>query len=92
MIKSFNHKGLKAFFEKGTKKGINPNHADKLSVRLAILDAAETLDQIDQPGFRLHELSGDLDGQHAIDVSGNVRLFFKFEDGNVYLLDYGDYH
>ncbi|WP_240624361.1 type II toxin-antitoxin system RelE/ParE family toxin [Chromatocurvus halotolerans] len=25
-------------------------------------------------------------------VSGNWRLFFEFRDGNVYLLDYDDYH
>jgi plasmid maintenance system killer protein len=29
MIKSFGHKGLQAFFERGTKAGIRPDHAPK---------------------------------------------------------------
>jgi len=31
MIKSFKHKGLQVFFETGSKKGIIPEHADKLA-------------------------------------------------------------
>ncbi|MEE8481474.1 MAG: type II toxin-antitoxin system RelE/ParE family toxin [Desulfobacterales bacterium] len=28
----------------------------------------------------------------AIDVSKNWRIIFKFQDGNVYAVDYEDYH
>ncbi|MCR5225948.1 MAG: type II toxin-antitoxin system RelE/ParE family toxin [Eubacterium sp.] len=31
MIKSFAHKGLKDFYETGSKKGIQPDHAPKLA-------------------------------------------------------------
>jgi hypothetical protein len=31
MIKSFAHKGLKEFYETGSKKGIQPEHAPKLA-------------------------------------------------------------
>jgi proteic killer suppression protein len=40
MIRSFIHKGLKDFFETGTKKGINPDHAAKLARILDRLDAS----------------------------------------------------
>lgn len=44
------------------------------------------------PGFQLHPLKGDREGQWAISVSGNWRITFEFHDGNAYLLDYEDYH
>jgi proteic killer suppression protein len=44
------------------------------------------------PGFRLHPLKGDRKGLLAIDVSKNWRIVFKFQDGNVYVVDYEDYH
>jgi proteic killer suppression protein len=40
MIKSFKHKGLQVFFETGSKKGIIPEHADKLARILDRLDAS----------------------------------------------------
>ena len=36
MIKSFAHKGLKDFFETGSKKGIQPEHASKLDKRTGL--------------------------------------------------------
>lgn len=35
MIKSFKHKGLEQFFESGTTRGIQSNHAQKLRMQLA---------------------------------------------------------
>ena len=44
------------------------------------------------PGFRLHQLTGQLRGFYAVSVSGNWRVTFRFEDGNVVDVDYVDYH
>jgi len=33
-----------------------------------------------------------LKGRWSIKVSGNWRLTFEFKDGDVYVLDYEDYH
>ena len=41
MIKSFQHKGLEAFFQSGSKAGIQPAHVNRLRVQLAKLDAAK---------------------------------------------------
>jgi len=37
--RSFRHKGLEAFFKRGTKAGIQPHHAAKLRLQLNALDA-----------------------------------------------------
>ncbi len=92
MIKSFVHKGLKAFYEKGSVKGIQVNHAKKLRMQLAALDTACVIADLDIPGYRLHPLQGDRAGIWSITVNGNWRLTFEFVDGNVHVLNYEDYH
>jgi len=92
MIKSFQHKGLKAFFETGSKAGIKPEHAAKLARQLTRLDMAKTSSDVNLPGWRLHPLSGDLSGHYAIVVNGNWRMTFRFEGEDVVLVDYLDYH
>jgi len=92
MIMSIKHKGLQKFYQSGTTKGIRADHADRLNLRLTALDQATSLDDIAGFNWGLHPLSGNKNSQHAIKVSGNWRLFFEFVDGDVYLLDYDDYH
>ena len=92
MIKSFKHKGLERFFLKGTSAGIQPKHSKKLRFQLAALDSAQHIDDLDLPGYRLHPLKGQREGIWSITVSANWRLTFEFTDGNVYMLDYEDYH
>ncbi|WP_441006730.1 type II toxin-antitoxin system RelE/ParE family toxin [Acidithiobacillus thiooxidans] len=47
MIKSFRHKGLHAFYESGSKAGIQPDHAAKIARILARLENAQTPDDMD---------------------------------------------
>lgn len=92
MIKSFRHKGLEKFFNSGVTRGIQAKHANKLRMQLAALDTAITIDDLDIPGYRLHQLKGDRGGIWSITVSGNWRVTFEFTDGNVYIVNYEDYH
>lgn len=92
MIKSFKHKGLQLFFETGTLKGIQVDHAKKLRMRLAALDTAFVIEDLKLPGFDLHELEGIKKGIWSIKINGNYRLTFTFENGDVYILNYEDYH
>jgi proteic killer suppression protein len=92
MIKSFKHKGLQRFFETGSTAGIQAADKQKLRMRLAALDTAVVLADIDLPGFHLHPLKGKLQGLWAIDVSKNWRITFQFQDGDVYIVNYEDYH
>ncbi len=92
MIKSFKHKGLEKFYESGSTRGIQANHAKKLRMQLVALDTAQSIDHMDIPGYRLHQLTGDRRGIWTIMVNANWRLTFEFEEGNVYILNYEDYH
>lgn len=92
MIKSIRHKGLRSYFETGSSKGVQAKHARRLRLMLAALDTAQTIDDMDIPGYRLHPLKGKLKGRWSVSVSGNWRLTFEFVSGNVEILDYEDYH
>jgi proteic killer suppression protein len=92
MIKTFKHKGLKKFFETGSKAGIQAKHDRKLRMQLAAIDTATVIDDVDLPGFKLHPLKGERDGTWSIAVNGNWRVTFEFIDGNAYILNYEDYH
>ena len=92
MIKSFKHKGLKKFFETGSLAGIQANHTNRLRMQLTALDTAQTIDDMDVPGFRLHSLKGDRSGIWSISVNDNWRITFEFIAGNAYIVNYEDYH
>jgi len=92
MIMSFKHKGLRRYYETGSTRGIQANHAKRLRMQLAALDTAVEIADLDIPGYGLHLLKGKRKGIWAITVNGNWRLTFEFSDGNAYLLDYEDYH
>ncbi|MGR9107084.1 MAG: type II toxin-antitoxin system RelE/ParE family toxin [Gammaproteobacteria bacterium] len=60
---------------------------------LARLDASSTPADMDLPGLRLHPLTGNLRGLYAVDVSGNWRIVFQFdENGDAVDVDLVDYH
>ena len=92
MIKSFQHKGLEAYFRTGSKAGIQPAHAKRLRLQLATLDASVSPKGMNLPGWKLHQLTGDLAGQWAVSVSGNWRLTFRFDGQDAVHVDYQDYH
>jgi proteic killer suppression protein len=92
VIRSFRHAGLERFFSTGSKAGIQPAHAKRLRLQLTALDAATCPGDIKPPGWRLHPLQGQSEGHWSIEVNGNWRLTFAFEDTHVVLLDYVDYH
>lgn len=92
MIKSFRHKGLQRFFEKGSKAGIQAQHERRLRLMLSRLDDAMQAQDMDAPGWKLHALKGDLKGQWAVWVDGTWRLIFAFEGNDAILVNYQDYH
>jgi proteic killer suppression protein len=59
---------------------------------LARLDEATRPQHLNVPGFRLHPLKGDLAGYWSITVSGNMRIIFRFEQGDATDVDLVDYH
>ena len=92
MIRSFKHKGLAKFFKSGSTAGIQAAHAKRLRLILGRLNAAANAKDMDLPGLRLHELSGNRVGIWSVTVSGNWRVTFRFEDGDAEIVNYEDYH
>jgi len=89
VIKTFRHKGLQAFFESGSKAGIQPHHAARLKRQLTRLDLAKSAVDMAVPGWRLHALSS---GHWSVWVNGNWRMTFAFEGAEAVSVDYLDYH
>lgn len=92
MITSFKHKGLRDFFETGTKKGIQPDQAGRLKLILDLLHAAEQIGDMNFPGSTLHLLEPKQEGVWAVKVSKNWRITFILENGEAREVDYLDYH
>ena len=92
MILTIRHKGLRALWEKGDAKRLNPEWAPKLRRILHALEMAQTPADLDFPGWRLHPLKGNYKGYYAVDVSGNWRLVFRFEGADTTDIDLLDYH
>jgi proteic killer suppression protein len=92
MIQNFKHKGLRKLFEKGTVSGVNANHLKRLILILALLETAETTEDMDLPGLDLHELKGNRKGTSALKVSGNWRVTFRLENGDAFDVNYEVYY
>ena len=92
MIAGFRHKGLRALFETGSARGVRPEHVKRLRLILARLHASQTPRDMNLPGLRLHALKGNRKGHHAVSVSGNWRVTFRFEGPDAVDVDYMDYH
>jgi toxin HigB-1 len=92
MIRSIRHKGLRRLFDDDERRGLPPEMVQRLRVILAALDAAERIEDLDRPSFRLHPLKGDLKGFWSVTVRANWRIVFRFENGDAYDVDYIDYH
>jgi len=92
MIRSFKHKGLKKFFHTGNRRGINAKHAPRLARILDRLDASAGPQDMNLPGYGLHELSGKEKGTWSVWVSGNWRVTFQFDGPDAIIVDYRDYH
>lgn len=92
MIRGFKHKGLSRFFETGTKSGIQAQHAERLRLVLAQLNAATASRDMRLPGLALHPLKVNRKDTWAVSVSGRWRITFRFVGKDANDVDYEDYH
>ena len=92
MIESIQHKGLRLLFEDDNPSKLPPHLVERIREILSLLDVADTIEQLNLSGYRLHKLTGDLREFYSVRVSGNYRIIFRFDDGSVFDVDYLDYH
>ena len=91
MIRSFRHRGLKRLWE-GDPSRVSAALKDRLENVLSVLDAAANPTDLALPGYRLHPLKCERKGVWSVTISGNWRVTFRIEDGNVFDVDLTDYH
>lgn len=92
MIVSIRHKGLRLYFEKGDASKLQPQHISKIRLILTRLEAAKVINDMNVPGYGLHQLSGELKNYWAIKVDKNFRIVFQLIGEDVQDVDYIDYH
>ena len=92
MIRSFRHRGIKRFYERGDRSLIRRDPHDRVEVIPAQLDVARSPEAMRLPRYRLHALKGKLKGYWSVTVKANWRIIFRFEDEDVYDVERMDYH
>ena len=92
MIASFKHRALKRFFETGSARGISADHASRIRLILARLNASVSPQDMNLPGLFLHELTGKRKGTWSVRVSGNWRVTFRFQNPDAFDVNLEDYH
>ena len=92
MILSFRHRGLRRLYEDDDRRGLNAEHVEKIARVLARLQRAARPEDMNLPGYRLHQLKGDYAGFWSITIRANWRIIFRFEGTDVKDVDYLDYH
>ena len=92
MIKSFKHKGLKRFHERGDRSGLDPALCETINNILDLLHVAASEQDLALPRYRLHPLKGARQGCWAVTVRANWRIVFRFHDGDAYDVELLDYH
>jgi proteic killer suppression protein len=92
-ILSIRHRGLRRFIENDDPREIRPDLINRTRNILTALIAAANMDGVQgPPGWRIHQLVGDRAGTWSISVSGNWRITFNIEGGDIVDLDLEDYH
>nr|VFK25406.1 MAG: proteic killer suppression protein [Candidatus Kentron sp. MB]VFK29132.1 MAG: proteic killer suppression protein [Candidatus Kentron sp. MB]VFK74683.1 MAG: proteic killer suppression protein [Candidatus Kentron sp. MB] len=91
MIKTFTSKELAELFTSGDNHRIRDEFKVPCLRRLDILEQAQSLTDIDMPGFHLHALSGG-SGRYGLQVHGPWYMTFDWEEGKVFRVNLKQYH
>ena len=91
MITSFKHKGLVELFERGRSRRVRSDLQRRCLRRLEILDQAESLTDLNIPGFNFHGLQG-VPKRYSIHVNGPWCITFEWQDGDALRVHLEQYH
>jgi proteic killer suppression protein len=84
VIQTVRHRGLKRLYEDDDSINVRADQINRISEVLSHLDSAVKPSDINLPGYLLHPLKDALSGWWSIPISGNWRIIFRFEDGDVF--------
>lgn len=91
MIISFKHRGLAELFEHGQSRRVREDLQSRSLRRLEALDQAESLTDLQIPGFNFHGLKGT-PKRYSIHVNGPWCITFEWKDGEAIRVDLNQYH
>jgi toxin HigB-1 len=93
VIRSFRDAATERLWSRRRVKGIDPRIERVALRKLAMLDAAEALEDLRiPPGNRLEALKGDRAGQHSIRINQQWRICFVWTAGGPEDVQIVDYH
>lgn len=89
------HRGLRRFMERDDGSGLPPAVVEKMRNIITFLQGMEDVRELlDVPGWKPHRLSGGRKGTRSLAVTHNSRITFRIDrdEGEIFDLDYEDYH
>lgn len=98
MIKNFGNKVAADLFHKGQSKSLPQKHWQRAIDLLDIMEAVDSLDNLNSKGFppslRMHKLKGSRKNEYAIDIhkTDGWRITFKFEENEFAEVKVENYH
>ncbi|MGP4019739.1 type II toxin-antitoxin system RelE/ParE family toxin [Saccharopolyspora sp. 5N708] len=93
MLRSFADKETERVWQRRRSRVLDPNVQRAALRKLAILDAAETVEDLRvPPGNRLEKLNGDRAGQYSIRINQQWRICFEWTPAGPIDVEIVDYH
>ncbi|VXD18876.1 type II toxin-antitoxin system RelE/ParE family toxin [Planktothrix paucivesiculata] len=93
MIQNFRCKETERLFRRQYSLTLPPSIQRIAQRKLAILDAAEKIEDLRvPPGNRLEKLKGDRQDQYSIRINEQWRICFRWDNGNILDVEIVDYH
>jgi proteic killer suppression protein len=93
MIASFRDQETERLWQSGRSRRLPANLQLRVFKKLALLNAAVTLDNLKvPPGNQLEALRGKRSGQHSIRINDQYRVCFVWRNGNAFNVEIADYH
>ena len=93
MIRSFRGAEAERVFRRERSRRLPSDIQRSAQRKLAILDAAESLEDLrSPPGNRLEQLSGTRSGQYSSRVNDQWRICFRWTDGDADAVEITDYY
>ncbi|MDR6598093.1 type II toxin-antitoxin system RelE/ParE family toxin [Saccharothrix longispora] len=93
MLRSFANRETERVWQRSRSRALDPNVQRVALRKLAILDAAENLEDLRvPPGNRLEKLQGDRAGQHSIRINQQWRICFRWTEAGPENVEIVDYH
>jgi toxin HigB-1 len=92
VIRSFKSKGLAELWECGRTAKIDAKLHARILRRLDRLDVVVRPEEMNLPGFDFHPLRGFRPTRYSVHINGPWCVTFEFEVGDVWRVDFEQYH